>query len=404
MNIIDYLKWRGDLSLKVSPFNEVDNLCICGMFYTRFDYLFEKKKSYTLAQLSNAFFETHYEKDLLKDDTFIATAPFILKLMGESTRFKDAKIHSFKSYKSDKENVQFAAASVDLSDGTTYIIYRGTDDSLTGWSESFYFTYKYMPTHKLAVDYLKKNIKPLKRYRIGGHSKGGTLATYAVMNCPGISKHIVQIYSNDGPGLKENLLPKNYKETFKKIKDKYCFIVPEFDFFGTIFPFTKQTSVIKSNGFAILQHDYSTWQVERDHFVKGELNYNSKLIKKALKDFFDNITDEQLELFVDELKKACEDAGLTSIKSLSSQIVPVLSIVIKKLPKLDDNSRQVIANLIKAFVIDYKEEMNEDVNVLINRLILKSKDLSKDVKKKAIGIKKDVTKKAKTILSKKQSS
>lgn len=401
MNIIDYLKWRGDLSLKVSPFNEVDNLCICGMFYTRFDYLFEKKKSYTLSQLSNAFFATHHEKDLLKDDTFIASAPFVLKLMGESIRFKDAKIHSFKSYKSNKENVQFAAASIDLSDGTTYIVYRGTDDSLTGWAESFYFTYKYMPTHKLAIEYLKKNIKPLRKYRIGGHSKGGTLATYAIINYPQANKQIIQIYSNDGPGVKEDLLPKDYKKVLKSIKDKYCFIVPEFDFFGTIFPFFKQTSVIKSNGFAVLQHDYSTWQIERDHFVKGDLNYNSVLIKNALKDFFDNIEGEQLEMFVDELKNTCEEAGLTTIKSLSSQIIPIMSIVIKKLPKLDDNSKQVIANLIKAFVNDYKEEMSEDINILIDKLIIKSKDLSKDVKQKAKVIKKDVTKKAKTLLSKK---
>ena len=27
-NIIDYLDWRGDLTLEVSPFNEVDNLLL----------------------------------------------------------------------------------------------------------------------------------------------------------------------------------------------------------------------------------------------------------------------------------------------------------------------------------------------------------------------------------------
>ena len=26
-NILDYLEWRGDLTLEVSPFNEVDALC-----------------------------------------------------------------------------------------------------------------------------------------------------------------------------------------------------------------------------------------------------------------------------------------------------------------------------------------------------------------------------------------
>ena len=34
MNIIDYLKWRGDLSLKAAPFNEVDALVISYAAYT----------------------------------------------------------------------------------------------------------------------------------------------------------------------------------------------------------------------------------------------------------------------------------------------------------------------------------------------------------------------------------
>ena len=41
MNIIDYLKWRGDLSFKQDPFNEVDNLCLCHMTYTVFDDLID---------------------------------------------------------------------------------------------------------------------------------------------------------------------------------------------------------------------------------------------------------------------------------------------------------------------------------------------------------------------------
>lgn len=55
MNIIDYLKWRGDLSLKASPFNEVDNLIISQMAYTGFDEYFKLKDSYTISELSDLF-------------------------------------------------------------------------------------------------------------------------------------------------------------------------------------------------------------------------------------------------------------------------------------------------------------------------------------------------------------
>ena len=50
-NILDYVKWRGDLSFQASPFNEVDNLIISMLSYIHFDGVvepnFNKPKSYT---------------------------------------------------------------------------------------------------------------------------------------------------------------------------------------------------------------------------------------------------------------------------------------------------------------------------------------------------------------------
>ena len=36
-NMIDYLDWRGDITLRQSPFNEVDNLILSNLSYGRFD-------------------------------------------------------------------------------------------------------------------------------------------------------------------------------------------------------------------------------------------------------------------------------------------------------------------------------------------------------------------------------
>ena len=35
-NILDYLSWRGDLSLQQSPFNEVDNLILAELSFVKF--------------------------------------------------------------------------------------------------------------------------------------------------------------------------------------------------------------------------------------------------------------------------------------------------------------------------------------------------------------------------------
>lgn len=43
-NICDYIKWRGDITLEESEFNEIDNLVLSRLSYFPFDELIEKMK------------------------------------------------------------------------------------------------------------------------------------------------------------------------------------------------------------------------------------------------------------------------------------------------------------------------------------------------------------------------
>ena len=64
MIIIDYLKWRGDLSFKQDSFNEVDNLCLCHMSYTMFDDLIDTNTVITIKELADLFFARHSEEEI----------------------------------------------------------------------------------------------------------------------------------------------------------------------------------------------------------------------------------------------------------------------------------------------------------------------------------------------------
>ena len=43
-NICDYIKWRGDITLEESEFNEIDNLVLSRLSYFPFDELIEKNE------------------------------------------------------------------------------------------------------------------------------------------------------------------------------------------------------------------------------------------------------------------------------------------------------------------------------------------------------------------------
>ncbi len=71
-NIIDYLKWRGDLTFQRDDFCEVDNLLLSYLSYVNLDGIApgEGEGFLTLKEVSDAFFQRYSEEELKKDRSF----------------------------------------------------------------------------------------------------------------------------------------------------------------------------------------------------------------------------------------------------------------------------------------------------------------------------------------------
>ena len=54
-NVFDYLKWRGDLNLEQSKFNEIDNLILSRFSYFPFDNIIKENEVVTIKELSERF-------------------------------------------------------------------------------------------------------------------------------------------------------------------------------------------------------------------------------------------------------------------------------------------------------------------------------------------------------------
>ena len=81
-NIMDYLDWRGDITFEQSPFNEVDNVILAQLAYVNFRDIIpspEEKRSITLKEASQMFFDMYTENELKQDKSFISEAPFLMK-------------------------------------------------------------------------------------------------------------------------------------------------------------------------------------------------------------------------------------------------------------------------------------------------------------------------------------
>jgi hypothetical protein len=56
MVLLDYLKWRNDVSLKASPFNDIDNVILSCLAYIDFSEFFTNSNdSYTIEEIFELF-------------------------------------------------------------------------------------------------------------------------------------------------------------------------------------------------------------------------------------------------------------------------------------------------------------------------------------------------------------
>ena len=378
MNIIDYLKWRGDLLLKASPFNEVDNLIISQMAYTCFDEYFKLKDSYTILELSNLFFNDHTDEEIMASKSFVKLAPFVLREMANSIRFKDCLVHDFVSTIDEETYEQFCCFQVDLSDHTTYVAFRGTDDTIVGWHEDFCMSFQIVPAQVAAKKYIQ-TLSPYRKYRIGGHSKGGALALYASLNAPRKGKNIINVYSNDGPGLNRKYLSQEELDAYENIKGKIIKIVPEFDLFGVLFSKDYITKVVKSDAVMLLQHSAMTWQVEGTKFVETTLSEESKMIEVNYREFLDNASEEECKAFTEEMFDVLRDAEVDTVSKFIEGGIPLFIKTLYEASNMNKKSKAFAKSIFDAFIKGYGSGVGEKVKTakdnLVESVIEKEKSL-----------------------------
>ncbi|NGZ77653.1 Mbeg1-like protein [Saccharibacillus alkalitolerans] len=268
-DMITYLKWRGDLSLKERPFNEVDNLILSSISYFDWEGILPdptEKRSVTVQEAWEALHEKEAAPTLERFRRLNIIDEALLQAMADSERFKNVKLSCFVERMDEIEVTQFAALMAELDDDTCYIAYRGTDNSILGWREDFSLSFQTVSAQLHALEYLESVVRPGRSYRVGGHSKGGNLAMYAAMMCSeSANDRIIEVYNNDGPGFCQDLPCAAH---YDRIKHKLIRLVPEFSVIGMLF--ASQDSdlrIVGSRAEGLKQHLPLTWEVERSAFV-----------------------------------------------------------------------------------------------------------------------------------------
>ncbi|MDE5587473.1 MAG: DUF2974 domain-containing protein, partial [Bacilli bacterium] len=296
MTIKQYIQKQGQFTFQDLPFNDVDGLILSLLSYIDFEGIVSKDRSkqITLSKASDLFFKKYTSKEIKKFvPTFIRKLVLLFQMMATTERYKDILFYNY--VKEIEQDTQFGALCMLLNDGTLFISFEGTDDSISGWKEDFQMSYQFpVLAQQKAGDYLRKNVSIFgPRVRIGGHSKGGNLAMASYLLSDFLIRaKVLCIYNNDGPGFRK----KEYdSRVYKKMEKKLTMIVPEESLVGMLFRHSMNYEVVKSNSHSFFQHDGTSWLVEDTSFQKGKLSKKSKKLEKRIFQWINSYSDEERE-------------------------------------------------------------------------------------------------------------
>lgn len=362
-NIMDYLDWRGDIKLDHSPFNEVDNLILSQLVYINFDYIVPARWSdaaITVKEAAERYFILYSEEQIQQFSYLIRISIPLLRKLAQCPRFASAKLCKFESIIDLDRTKQFAAMHIELEDGTTFIAYRGTDNSIVGWKENFNMTVS-MPVAAQyeALRYLEDTVEQGEvQLRLGGHSKGGNLAIYAAVKCASdIKQRIIEVYNNDGPGFDSQMIK---SEAYQQMRQRIRTIVPQMSIVGQLLEHEVEYTVVQSHMSLLMQHETFSWEVLGNSFVKEEtLGKKSELLDITLKSWLGQLDKTERQQFVSALFhvfevgdiRTFEDLGRAKWKQINEMIRALNQsqeykiVLIKTLKLLLKEARKVIIEL-----------------------------------------------------------
>jgi len=378
--IYDYVDWRGDLSPKEFPYNEIDFLIFAEFAYVKLDHL--DIHSTPLSQLYVDYQNDNQQRTPEELIPIQNESHFLFEKMAHSLRYQNIIVLHYQSELDKNLIKQFFAVTLLLEDGRIVIAYRGTDDSLIGWHEDFLMLCENeVPAQRSAVQYINQSIydqphfslwKDLKnpmldshiyqrfikhfKYKkkrpiiLTGHSKGGNLAMYAgCFTNKNIQDNIECIYNFDGPGFQDEIIrSKNYQKMLPKIIS----YIPHYSFFGIVLGHEEPYHVVKSYHTGMIQHNAFSWQVGPHHFIDDELSYESVQFAIKVILFLEKLSYEEKHLFIKTMFDLLESLELHTFSDLSRMSFKHLVNAIKELSLLETNVRKMLIEVIHMLWIE----------------------------------------------------
>lgn len=351
-NLMDYLDWRGDLTLRQAGINDVDLLILSRLSYFPFDGVVPSQQdggSVTVAEAASA----EFQKDFLQKEDRV-----LLHALAESGRFSGMKLTGYINKIDPDAQEQFSAVTVLPGNGETVAAYRGTDSTLVGWKEDFNMGYLTpVPAQREAVRYLIQAADRTQGgVRLAGHSKGGNLAVYAAAYCPpDVRERLLSVNNNDGPGFSSAVME---EPGYQAVRGRIRTFVPQSSIVGMLLDHEEEYTVVHSTQVGVLQHDLYTWEVKRDDFVRLDtVTSSSRFADLTLKAWIAGMEPEEREKFSDALYEILSATNAKTVTELSAAWFKSAVAILQSLKNVEEPTKQLLYELLGRLLKSARENL-----------------------------------------------
>ena len=271
-----------------------------------------------------------------------------------SPRFRDARLTEFRFKIARSAEEQFAAMTFILPDGSSYVAFRGTDSTIVGWKEDFNMTFlNPVPAQEEARAYLEyvASVTTGPLY-VGGHSKGGNLAVYAVATCnKSCRERVARVFSHDGPGFHREFCA---SDAYRNILPIMVKTVPKSSMIGAVLSEGPDCHpiIVESGGFSLFQHNPFLWEVDIESatFVEADgFTASSPYFDSTLDAWMDKYSLAERARFVDALFDVIRVTGAKRFSDIMADRKTNVPLMLEAVEGLDPDLQQFIRDVLRSF-------------------------------------------------------
>lgn len=362
-----YVNNFGHLSFEEKPFCDADAITLCEALYFPVEQVVSDSfddEPRRFQDVGNELFALRGNKHKPMGLLISSTVSKRFMTMTETKRFSDLKFIGVKEVYCADPAIQFCGITLILPDGTLFINFRGTDDTIAGWKEDVdFFLNKTSPSNKLAVDYIETVSSKFEgNIIVAGHSKGGNLALRAAIECSSETrKKIVGVYNFDGPGYPNHRIFNT--GAYDELLPVYRHYIPYSSLIGVLLAHDYDYKVVDNKMHTgPMQHNIGVWILDEngEMSILPDTDFKSKVCDILFSKICERASEEVCVNLEEILTKFCLGLGQKDLMSVSKHLISSVTGAIKANGTISSQAKKSV----NAFIIGSKGIIKEAVNLV----------------------------------------